>query len=43
MVLYQSALTETDLYKNGLSLLDTALALWQLEVRCKPGQNSPKT
>ncbi|KIW66838.1 hypothetical protein PV04_06132 [Phialophora macrospora] len=31
MVLYQSALTETDLYKNGLSLLDTALALWQLE------------
>jgi hypothetical protein len=38
MVLYQSALTETDLYKNGLSLLDTALALWQLEVRCKSGQ-----
>ncbi|OCT51318.1 hypothetical protein CLCR_08181 [Cladophialophora carrionii] len=33
MVLYQSALTKTDLYNNGLSLLDTALALWQLEVR----------
>ncbi|EXJ58333.1 hypothetical protein A1O7_05758 [Cladophialophora yegresii CBS 114405] len=31
MVLYQSALTRTDLYNNGLSLLDTTLALWQLE------------
>ncbi|ETI22690.1 hypothetical protein G647_06766 [Cladophialophora carrionii CBS 160.54] len=31
MVLYQCALTKTDLYNNGLSLLDTALALWQLE------------
>ncbi len=33
MVLYQSALTRDDQSRNGLSLLDTALALWQLEVR----------
>ncbi len=32
VVLYQGALMQTDLYNNGLSLLDTTLALWQLEV-----------
>ncbi|EXJ66881.1 uncharacterized protein A1O5_10076 [Cladophialophora psammophila CBS 110553] len=31
MTLYQGALTEADIYSNALSLLDTALALWQLE------------
>ncbi|OQV07430.1 Fungal specific transcription factor domain-containing protein [Cladophialophora immunda] len=31
MTLYQGALTETGIYSNALSLLDTALALWQLE------------
>lgn len=36
MTLYQSAMSGDDLYINGLSLLDTMLALWQAEVTESP-------
>ena len=32
VVLYEGALTSADVCSNGMSLLDTALAIWQLEV-----------
>lgn len=35
VVLYQGALSKKDIHVHGLSLLDTAMALWQFEV-CIP-------